>query len=250
MRTLLLVVCLVATALPPAPAQAAPVTVTRADDPQPDGCQPEDCSLREAVIAAKGTIGLDTIALFAATFTLERLNNLGDEDQGLTGDLDITGEVTITGAGAGATIIQAGAAPDTAIDRVVEVLPNATVRIAGATICHGRSNLHGGGIYNQGTLTVTGATLSDNWAFNGAGGGIRNDYRLTIAASTLSANQAFQGAGGAISSVGRPDHLRQHAEREHGLWQRRRDLEFRYTHHDHQHAARQHRVCGWRYQLC
>jgi hypothetical protein len=37
--------------------------------------------------------------------------------------------------------------------------------------------LHGGGIYNQGTLTVTGNTLSNNW------GGIRNEVGATLAVS-------------------------------------------------------------------
>jgi hypothetical protein len=31
------------------PASAATLTPTRTDDPPPDGCAPEDCSLREAV---------------------------------------------------------------------------------------------------------------------------------------------------------------------------------------------------------
>lgn len=46
---------LVALVLPAAPAAADTFVVNRTDDPAPDGCDPTDCSLREAIIAANDT---------------------------------------------------------------------------------------------------------------------------------------------------------------------------------------------------
>jgi len=46
--------------------------VTRTDDPEPSGCSPGDCSLREAVVAANVTPGADTITVPAGYYALER----------------------------------------------------------------------------------------------------------------------------------------------------------------------------------
>jgi hypothetical protein len=76
--------------------------------------------------------------------------------------------------------------------------------------------IQGGGLYNAGTLTVTGSTLSDNSAttttngFNGnviGGGGVYNVGTLTVSNSTLSGNSATGarydgGVGGGIYNVG------------------------------------------------
>jgi hypothetical protein len=53
----------------------------------------------------------------------------------------------------------------------------------------------GGGLYNGGTLTVTGSTLSANTATN-SGGGIYNSGTLTVSDSTLSGNAANGNGGG------------------------------------------------------
>ena len=92
-------------------------TVTRFDDPTPDGCAPDDCSLREAIIAANEAEGPDSIELPAGTFTLSIEGR--DEDLGATGDLDITTSLTLTGAGQDETIVDAGG-----IDRVFDVQHN------------------------------------------------------------------------------------------------------------------------------
>ena len=54
-------------------AHAATFVVTRLDDPAPNGCQPGDCSLREAAIAADGNdpfAARDVIQLGVGTCTL------------------------------------------------------------------------------------------------------------------------------------------------------------------------------------
>ena len=51
----------------------------------------------------------------------------------------------------------------------------------------------GGGIYNDGTLTLTNSTVSGNWA--DYGGGIYNDGALMLTSSTVSDNPARDGGG-------------------------------------------------------
>src|SRR5712691_8059155 len=83
-------------------AVAATFTVTRTDDPSPGPCD-SDCSLREAVLAANAGSGGDMIVLPAGHY---RLTIPGPgEDAGASGDLDLTKSVTISGAGARATVI-------------------------------------------------------------------------------------------------------------------------------------------------
>jgi hypothetical protein len=56
----------------------------------------------------------------------------------------------------------------------------------------------GGGLFNHGTLTITGSTLSDNRAisvYSGDGGGITNGGTLILTNSTLSGNSAPRGGG-------------------------------------------------------
>jgi len=71
--------------------RAATFVVTRADDPAPNGCLPDDCSLREAIDATATTPEADTIALGAGQYQVTR------------GELLIDREIAIVGAGAAAT---------------------------------------------------------------------------------------------------------------------------------------------------
>src|SRR5215216_4717200 len=95
-------------------AYAATYSVTKTADTAVGACD-SDCSLREAIIAANAAPGADTITLPAGTFTLTRAG--AGEDAAATGDLDIAGDLTIAGKGAGTTIIDGGG-----IDRVVDVI--------------------------------------------------------------------------------------------------------------------------------
>ncbi|MCI0680921.1 MAG: hypothetical protein L0Y71_02355 [Gemmataceae bacterium] len=80
--------------------------------------------------------------------------------------------------------------------------------IVNASVISSNAAIDGGGLYNHdvGTLTVTASTIADNLAsspdvFGGSGGGIRNDGDLTLTHSTLAGNFTT-GAGGAIFSRG------------------------------------------------
>ena len=78
-------------------AQAATFTVTKTADTN-DGFCDADCSLREAIIATNALPGADTITVPAGTYTLSIAGTF--EDAAATGDLDITDELTFSGAGA------------------------------------------------------------------------------------------------------------------------------------------------------
>ena len=85
------------------------------------------CTLRAAIQEANSLAGSDTIILPAGTYTLT-ITGRG-ETAAATGDLDITDSLTIRGAGAATTIVQACApvpvtAPCSGIDCVFHVDPN------------------------------------------------------------------------------------------------------------------------------
>ncbi len=86
--------------------------------------------------------------------------------------------------------------------RIFAINSGKTVSVSGLTLSQGSDN-GGGGIYNQGTLTVTNLTVSDNVS-TGRGGGIYNDNgTVTATNSTLSGNTAGNsGGGGGIYNQG------------------------------------------------
>src|SRR5262245_38053989 len=119
--------------------------VTKTADTADGSCSQQDCSLREAVIAANATPFEDTITLPAGTYTLPR--DGPGENQSQTGDLDIRAAVTIRGSGARKTTIDGGR-----LDRVLH-LPDQSaytpfkVAVRRLTVAHGKSRPgQGGGI--------------------------------------------------------------------------------------------------------
>jgi CSLREA domain-containing protein len=144
-------------------------TVTKLTDTA-DGACDTDCSLREAVIAANANPGADTID-FALNGTFGLIIG-GEDDTAAAGDLDLTDDVTISGAGAADTIIDANR-----MDRVFQVLPGVNAYFSQVMITRGRqrSGGDGAGIYNAGTLTLAHSTVSLNET-NQNGGGIYNAH--------------------------------------------------------------------------
>ncbi|HEV2990309.1 MAG TPA: hypothetical protein VG759_17850, partial [Candidatus Angelobacter sp.] len=101
------------------------------------------CSLREAIIEANATPGVDTIMVPAGTYTLT-IPGI-DESASLTGDLNITDGVNIVGAGSSTTIIQAGTSATNGIDRVLDINPNGSLpsfdtSLSNLTIRFGRNS--------------------------------------------------------------------------------------------------------------
>ena len=82
------------------------------------GPDPE-CTLRAAIQESNASALVDTVIVPAGTYTLALV---GADDIAASGDLDILAPVTVTGAGAATTIIQAGTTTLNGIDRVLEVL--------------------------------------------------------------------------------------------------------------------------------
>lgn len=138
------------------------------------------CSLRAAIQEANALAGPDVIQLPAGTFALSIAGT--GEDFAATGDLDIRGDVTIEGASAATTVIDANS-----VDRAFDVPPAPSaalsVAIRNVTIREGStSDAAGAGILHDddGTLVVEDAILE------------QNQVSGTVSAAT----------GGAISSEG------------------------------------------------
>jgi len=166
-------------------ALAATITVTTVADENGSG---PNCSLREAIASANGdadvggcvgvgAYGADTI-VFASTLSLPATIPLTDPASALT----ISSDVTITGPGATQLAIDGNHTTQ------VFSITAGQVMLSDLTIQHG-----GGGIDNNGTLTLTNCTLSGNSA--PIGGGIRNSATLTVTDSIFSGNSADIGGG-------------------------------------------------------
>src|SRR6202035_3419625 len=180
----------------PPPAAAAVFFVTKTADTL-DGACDADCSLREAIVAATALPGADVIVLGAGTYTLTRAG--AGEDAAATGDLDVTGDLSILGAGAASTVLDGGL-----LDRVLDVAAGVRLEMVGVTVHGGKVADVGGGIRNAGTLVLTRCAVSGNTTTGGAGGGIWSDAAgsaLAITASTISGNTAA-GNGGGIAAGG------------------------------------------------
>ena len=100
--------------------------------------------------------------------------------------------VTIRGLGVDATIVQAHETLEDSPERVFLIMAGADVTLEEMTVRHGRPSVedeHGGGIKNNGTLTVRNCVITANSARGG--GGIDNRHAtLTIIGSTISNNVA------------------------------------------------------------
>src|SRR5262249_26039992 len=133
-------------------------------------------TLRAAIMEANALAGSDTINLPAGVYKLTILG--AGEDAAATGDLDITGALTPTGAGAGNSFIVAQG-----IDRVIDIIGVSPVNISGVAIEGGDAGSDftgGGGVHltssgNAAAYTVklTDCFIASNKAVNG--GGINND---------------------------------------------------------------------------
>jgi len=193
-----LVVVLVTLSLAPV-ASAGTISVTTTVD-QLDSSPP--CSLREAVNTANQDVdgggctdanpaAADTIKLASGDYNLQRA---GIDDGNVVGDLDVTGSLTIAGAGAAESGIDANGT-----DRVLQAIAG-PLTISGLTV-HGGSSTNGapgGGIAAPGgaPLLLINSTVSGNNA-DGPGGGIYTPGPATLTNSTVNFNDSdFIGGGG------------------------------------------------------
>ncbi|MFN9720936.1 MAG: PKD domain-containing protein [Planctomycetota bacterium] len=168
-------------------------------------------TLRAAVMESNASVGSDVIVLQAGTYTLSRGGAF--EEGGLTGDLDVTGNLVIRGAGAGLTVIDAAF-----LDRVFHVHPGAVLTLEGLTIKNGFA-FDGAGVFVgsrnigtvaapvtlRGTLNLLHVNVIENEATN-QGGGIFNAGILNAVGSSISENIAGS-RGGAVNNTGTASYL-------------------------------------------
>jgi len=78
----------------------------------------------------------------------------------------------------------------------ITVTSGVNARLRGLSITHGQGSI-GGGVLNNGTLTLDLSSVTNNSAVSGpaSGGGIYNNGSLTVIGSTISGNGAGSGAG-------------------------------------------------------
>jgi hypothetical protein len=166
------------------------------------------CTLRKAIINANTDSaaypqcpagnGLDTI-VFLSPMTISLTKAGINEDDALTGDLDITDSLIITGNDGGTTI------DGTALDRIFHINPH---NAAGITVTLNNLNLRngnglgGGGaiLSNNAALILNGVTISGSNADQGDGGAVwtTNGGTLTMTNSTISGNHASFHAGAMV----------------------------------------------------
>lgn len=167
------------------------------------------CSLRAAITEANALAGADIITLPAGAYT----NTLvGIDDANASGDLDITSDITINGAGSGTTIIQANATAGVAVERVIH-FPNANVTAIfnDVTIRNGRQATasFGGGVRVNAAgdnVTFNNCIITNNFSGFGGGGIIINaaTASVTLNNTSVTNNSAApstgttQGIGGGI----------------------------------------------------
>lgn len=159
------------------------------------------CSLRAAIQEANAMAGADQIRLSKGNHLLTLEGE--EEDTAAVGDLDITDDLEIIGSGVPGCYV----GQDAGGNRVFDVLQvgdeSVSVSISNLVIDKGLMDGDGGGIRNQGTLTLDGVLMSANEA-SGQGGAIYNYDAgvLAVRNSNFSGNRAdFD--GGAISNVSR-----------------------------------------------
>jgi len=135
----------------PAPVCVPIYDVTKTEDTDDGVCSPGDCSLREAVSNANACPGLQTINLPAGGYTLTIDGD--DENLNKTGDLDVLDDLVIVGAGAPSI--------NGNIERSFYIHSGVTATFEGIWLTDGDA-IYGGGLVNEGFLTLNNFTCNYN----------------------------------------------------------------------------------------
>ncbi len=167
------------------------------------------CTLRAAVQAADNAGGASTITVPAGIYRLSLASTSADDPA--NGDLDIKGTstaVTIDGAGASATVIDANH-----IDRAFAVQAGESLALSGVTVENGASVEgagrastgwgYGGAVYNEGTLLIEGSRVKNSASIE-SGGAIYAGYgaRSTSIVDSEATGNASDLYGGVILAYG------------------------------------------------
>ncbi|MDF1519776.1 MAG: choice-of-anchor Q domain-containing protein [Brevefilum sp.] len=149
-------------------------------------------SLRQAIVdvCSGGTVTFD-VSLSGATIVLDSQLTLG-KDLTIDGST-LPSKVTISG---------------NALTRVFWINSGKTVTLDSLIVVDGSADDYtidgpsGGGIYNDGTLTIKNSVLYNN-NVSWLGGGVYNNYDLTIMNSVIEGNSAVLGGGGVHNNLTR-----------------------------------------------
>ena len=191
-------------------ASAAVFNVTTTADTN-DGTCGSPCSLRDAVIASNQAATtaaantINTINVPAGTYKITRTPSGGNEPAAGSFDLVQHNLLTVNGAGAGSTVIDANH-----LDRAFAAPNHSALTLNGLTIQNGLPNLsdgvnssgNGGGVYSDGPLQLNGVTMTGNSANSYNGGAIYLDSHagsFAVDSSEFTKDSAGGGySGGAI----------------------------------------------------
>lgn len=172
------------------------------------------CTLRAAIQEANASSGTDLVTLPPGRFRLSSVPwpRAGDhfEIAAVNGDLDITDGLTVRGAGAKLTTVDGAG-----LDRVFTIAMSTTAEISDMTITGGDATggstatprlltdlSLGGGVFNQGTVSLKRLSIIDNRADGGGGVfSIPNTF-LEVRDSLVANNAAYEGGGLRIDSGG------------------------------------------------
>ena len=171
-----------------ASAEAATYTVTKTADTN-DGVCDTDCSLREAIAVANGTVANDIIEFDATLFGAAQTITLG----GTTLTIANNGTLTINGTGASVLTVSGNN-----VSQVFLVNSGATAEISGLTVTAGRNTGgNGGGIVANSTSTLTLRSLRIMGNFGQSGGGILalSGSAVNLSDSTVSNNDSARASG-------------------------------------------------------
>src|SRR6266851_3831568 len=131
---------------------------------------------------------------YGSNDTIQFASSLNGQTITLTsGELLCSKNLSVTGPGA--NLLTVSGNNDS---RVFKIASGTTVSLSGLTITKGYNTDSGGGIQNDGTLTLSNSTLASNSAFDG--GGIYNNGTLTLSNSTLASNSSAFDGGGILNS--------------------------------------------------
>jgi hypothetical protein len=179
-----------------APAAADTFKPTRFDDPEPGKCKSNNCSLREAFLAAIDHEGHDKVALDGGRYKVELPDDVGFGEDGPWWAYD----VTISGKGPKKTTLDGNG-----LDSVMQ-LGNGTERnsLEGVKVTGGNSTEGVGGIFaTGGRLTVKDVVFTDNHTTaSSAGGAVLSPREKLTATGIKSVHNSGAFGGGLYVQAG------------------------------------------------
>jgi hypothetical protein len=160
-------------------------------------------TLRQAItdLCPGGTITVadDTTITLASMLVLSKDMTIDGSDHTVTVDGNNSLRVFQVNFGVEATLISLNITNGNAAGG--GIYNNGTLTVSNSMVSGNNASSYGGGIGNYGTLTVSNSTISNNRAGKD-GGGIDNNGTLTILNSTISGNNAARDGGGIHSLFG------------------------------------------------